>query len=791
VLSATARKSVTDLSRRRARTVFTVATLALAVASLSFLAIPTLIDRAMQDEVREGRLADVSVAMRPLPLTAAQLAAIEALPNVAAVEPRSGVSTRVLVGERRAAARVIGVPDFARQQVDLVRVESGQLPEPGELLSEIQNANTGRFDGREGDTVTLVGPGGAEGPTLAISGRGRNLPGGEDVQDDGIIVFYADAATVARLSGEEGYGRLSLLLDDPSPAAAADTVETVRRQLATVPGFTGFANLPEVRAPGEWPGRDETEQFAEILSVITVLALLSALVLISNTMTTLVAEQTGEVAIMRAVGARRRQIGGVYLRTALLLGMLGALSGVALGIVLANLLARYFGQVFWAVEVGFGVDAGVALAGVVVGLVGPALAALPAIRRATRVDLREALGSTGSAVGGGGAERLLRRVAFLPRTMQIGLRNLGRRRRRNLATVLIVALAVGNLLATMGLAASVGQLTRAEWDDHLEDIRVWTTGRATFDRRAEAAIRSTPGVAAAQPALVNDVSLDGRAAFVWGVPHEPLFRHRIVEGRWFDADEAGSGQQVAVIERNLARVAGVSVGELVTLDTAAGPVMLRVVGIARNQQENGTVLFVPLRTLRTALGVPGGTTTFWIRGESSDEALVDRLASQLEDRLGALGYELGNEITYVAKADNVEANRTITTSIALLGFVVVAISMVALANAITTNVLERTREIGILRCIGARARDVRRIFATEGVALAVAGWAAGIPLGYALEVLLVWLLRQVLNVEIPITFPPGNVAIALAGTVVLALVVLALPVRRAVRFRPGDALRYA
>jgi putative ABC transport system permease protein len=251
------------------------------------------------------------------------------------------------------------------------------------------------------------------------------------------------------------------------------------------------------------------------------------------------------------------------------------------------------------------------------------------------------------------------------------------------------------------------------------------------------------------------------------------------------------GQPVAVIERNLARVAGVSLGNLVTLDTAAGPVTLSIVGIAKNQQENGTVLFVPLTTLRTALGAPDGTTTYWIRADSSDEAFVDRLTSRLEDSLGALGYEIGNEITYVGKQENVEENRTITTSIALLGFIVVAISMVALANAITTNVLERTREIGILRCIGARSRDVRRIFATEGVALAVAGWAVGIPVGYALDVLVVWLLEQIVNVKTPVAFPPGNVAIALVGTVVLSLLVLLFPLRRAVHFRPGDALRYA
>ena len=102
MLSASLRKSVTDLSRRRARTAFTVATLALAVASISFFAIPTLIDRSMQDEVRAGRLADVTVTLRPVELTDEQLAALAALPNVAAVE---AALERRRAGARRGAAR--------------------------------------------------------------------------------------------------------------------------------------------------------------------------------------------------------------------------------------------------------------------------------------------------------------------------------------------------------------------------------------------------------------------------------------------------------------------------------------------------------------------------------------------------------------------------------------------------------------------------------------------------------------------------------------------------------------
>jgi putative ABC transport system permease protein len=791
VLSASWHKSVRDLTGRRARAAFTVTTLALAVASISFLAIPTLIDRAMQDEVRDGRLADVTLALRPVELTDDQLDDIAALPNVAAVEATSSIDVRVLIGERRAPARVVGVRDFAAQEVDVVRIDSGALAGDGELVADVQNTNVGLYDGQAGDEVTVLS-GTGEDRTLPLTGRARSLPGGEHVQDNNVIVLYATASTVAELSGEAGVDRLALRLDDPSPDAAEATVEAVRTHLASVPGFNGFANLPQVRAPGDWPGKADTEAFARFLSALTVLALLSAVVLISSTMSTLVAEQTREIGIMRAIGARRRQVAAVYLRTTLLLGGIAALVGAALGILLSSLLARYFGSLFWVVDVGFGVDPTVLAISLLVGLLAPALAALPAIRRGLRVDLRDALEASGSTFGGqGAADRALRRAGFLPRTMQIGLRNVGRRKRRSLATALIVALAVGNLLAVLGVAAAATEASRRSWSSHLEDLQLSTSGRDLFDAEAERAIRATPGVAEAEPVLKNTVVLNGQEAFVWGVEQEPLLDYRLADGRWFTRAEEDNEELVAVVERNIAQLLAIEVDDDVSIQSAAGTADFRVVGLADNQQEDGTAVYIPLTTARALIGLPEGANAYWVRADSSDPAVVDRTTTQLEDRLAALGYEVDSEVSYVAERDEVAANRSLTTTIGLLGFVIVAMSMVGLANAITTNVLERTREIGIVRCIGARARDVRRIFTTEGVAIAVAGWVIGIPLGYAFDRLLVRLIWEVADVRIPVLFPPANVLVALVGTVVLSLVVLHLPVRRAVRFRPGDALRYA
>ena len=786
--SALLHKSVSDLTRRRSRTFFAVSTLALAVASIGIFAMPALMDRSMQAEVNAGKLPDLTVYTSPLSLDRAQLAALAALPNVRAVEPRSAFNGRIYIGARRAPAYVEGVPDFAAQEADVVHVVSGSASGPLEVLTELQNANQGLIHLHRGDTVRVIATDGSVWP-LHVSGEARNLDGGKAATDNNVVVLYATPETVTSLSGDSGFQSLAFRLADTRPAAVAATTTAVRRALHDVPGFNGFTWLPKVRAAGDWPGKSDFQAFSDFFYVITLLSLLSALVLIANTMTTLVAEQTSEIGAMKAIGGRRRQIAAVYLKTALLLGALGTVVGVALGIVLSNVLVRFLGSTFFAIDVGFGVDPPILLASVLVGVLGPMLAAFPAIRRAVRVPLREALEATGSAAGGQDAgDRLLRRIRFLPRTTQIGLRNVGRRRRRSVATALMVALAVGNLLAILGLAAGISQVTHAEWRDHGEDIKLTVGG----DAGTEQLIRSTAGVAAVEPMFDAQIRFAGEDGFIWAVRQPTVFHYRIDDGRWYTPAEERTRARVAVLERNLARATGTRVGDRVTVETSKGSLTLRVIGIAANQQENGTVFFVPRTTMRALFGgSPAGADDYWIRTTSHDHAFIDRTTTLLENTMSENGYDVGTEIEYVGEADNVAANRMVTTSIGVLGFLIVAISMVGLANAITMSVIERTREVGILRTIGARARDVRRIFAAESVALAFAGWLLGIPIGYLLDRFLVWLVMRVVNVDVAFTFPLGNLAPALVGTVVLALLITLLPIRRAVRYRPGDALRYA
>ena len=131
-----------------------------------------------------------------------------------------------------------------------------------------------------------------------------------------------------------------------------------------------------------------------------------------------------------------------------------------------------------------------------------------------------------------------------------------------------------------------------------------------------------------------------------------------------------------------------------------------MIGLLRNVQENGAVAFVPLETLQAVLRTPAAVNAYWVSTDSLDHAAIDATTTRVEDALSAHGRRWRPRSPTSAERDDVAADRDLGTTITV-PVPDVAVSIVGLVSAITMNVLERTREIGILRCIGARGRDIR------------------------------------------------------------------------------------
>jgi len=801
------RKARADLGRHRARTALTVFTLALAIASAATMAVPALIDRAMNDEVRAARLADVTLETDDLALTADDLAAIRDLPNVAAADARVLHATRATVGAGEHQARLWGL-DLADQHVNVVNIESGEAPGPGQVLVDSGNDDAGE-GARPGDVVTLTDASGAP-VDLEISGTGRSLATSPGTSPDapGEPVFYAGTSTAQQLAGARLVDQIALRLDDPGPEAAAGTVDAVRELLRPAAGGgDALAGLPEVRAPGDWPGRDLVEQITSLFQVVTVLAFGSALFLVANTMNTLIVEQRAEIAVMKAVGGRRRQIAGAFVRTALLVGAAGAVLGAVAGAGLAHLLSGFFLDMF-GVAPAFAVDVPTVVGSLVLGPAAAVAATLPGLRRGLRQPVAAALDDRGVAPGFGSSrlDRFVARTRLLPGPARMGVRNVLRHKRRSAATVAQLTLAVASALALTALGSSI-RATMADVYASLDyEIVVEADGGAGFGRSTLATVAATPGVGVVSPVLYDEVEHEGTRMPAVGIGESGRYRPVLSDGRWFTDEEAVRGAHVAVLGPAAARSTGSTVGDTLRIDTATGPRRVEVVGIDTVNFNMGQAVFLPRTTLAEATGAgPDASNELWVTvdgsgtaaasateagARGSDVATIDAVALAVDDRLRDAGFALDVERNHVRAADEKADLEAVIGVQRLMGLLIVAVSLLGLVNAITMSVIERTREIGVLRCLGARGRDIRRGFTAESLVLVAVGWLVGVPAGWVLLQGLRSLATSLTDMDLPSVYPLVNAPIVLAGTVVLALSALALPRRRAARMRPATALRY-
>jgi putative ABC transport system permease protein len=792
------RKAWADLARHRTRSLLAAGTLGIAIASLGFLAVPGLLSAAMNGQVQQGRLNEVAISTRVIGLTPDQLGALGRLPGVAAVSAdlRYVTTTTTAGGTQNI---VIDGGGLASAAVNTVLLMSGRLPGPGEALADVADGKAGGYAVPAGGTLSVRAASGAA-ARLRVSGTGLDLAYTPGANSTGVPVFYTSIATAQALSGSRGYNHLGFRLTDDSPVAQDRVIAEVRAYLTAQAGSDPVTSLPYTRALGYWPGQSGFNDIIAVLYIITILALGSALFLIAATMNALIAEQAREIAILRALGGRRRQIGGITTRTAAMLGLAGAIAGTILGIAIAYLLARYFAERIVDVALGFGISVPVVLASPVAGPVLAVAASLPALRRALRKPVAETLTGAGTA-GGYGAGWLDRAAArsgllagsLVPDTMRMGLRDVLRQKRRSIAVIAQVAVAAGLAISFLALGQSItaviGQ-TIGKLHVSIDVGQAAGSGARSFGPQALAIATATPGVTSAQPVETSSVQYDGQAYAAWGLGPRPLYSYRLSAGRWFTAADTAAGTPPVILGPVVADASGAHVGQALTLDMATGPVRARVIGIDTGQNNGGDIVYLPLPVLERLDGTPGTANSLWVTTANPMHAFIDRAATAVASRLAAAGYPVTTTKIYAYEAQITAGDNSVLIIVEILGLVVVAIMLMGLASALAMAVIERTREIGILRCLGARARHIRRIFTTEAVVLALFGWAAGILLGWLIYQGLLALVRHEADLILPQEFPPAIPLITLAGVLVLTLTVIRGPLHRAPRIPPGTALRY-
>jgi putative ABC transport system permease protein len=791
-VSALSRKVRGDLRRYLGKNLLVVGTLALAIASFAIVAVPGLLNASMQTQVQQAHLYEVAVATRDLDLNSRQLAALGRLPDVAAFEPAVEYSTVAASASTGSSQGVIlwGL-GLSRQTVDVVNLTGGRLPAGTELLADEANASTAGFGVPIGGHVAIHTATGTV-TSAQVSGTGRSLATSPSANGSTSAVFYGTVPAIRALAGVSGYNYLAFRLYDNSQAAQTATIAAVQRYLTGQTGSSPFTGLPVTRATGSWPGQTTFNQIIALFLVITLMAVVCALFLIANTMNTMVVEQGNEIAILRALGGRRRQIASVILRTAAALGAAGAMAGTALGILVAYLLTRHLAAQLFSVHAGFAISAPVVAVSLLAGPVLAVLTSLPGLRRAVRRPVAEVLDNrTVLDYGTGRLDRVLAGAPLLSGQARMGLRNTLRRKRRTAATIAQVTIAVALAIALFAAGETVAAATTAVYDAQQFQIEVdANNGAPPFDGRAIGIAAATPGVTRAEPLIENNVEIRGQQYIAYGFGPSTLYRYKLTSGRWFTAADTATAPAVVVLGPAVARATGAHVGQRLLVLTPAGQTQVTVIGIDSVTLNNGASGFFPLAQFQRLTNSAGTVNALWLTTKSTSDQFVNQVSASVQTRLGQAGYPATIQKNYAEAAQNASTNNSIVALLEVLGLLVVGIALIGLVGTLTLALMERTREVGILRCLGASARQVRRVFSTEAVVMAAAGWALGSLLGYFLFLGLAAFVEDEFGVTVAKVFPLLSLPIALIAVIAVTLLVVRPTLRRAVRIDPGRALRY-
>jgi putative ABC transport system permease protein len=776
------RKAYRDLTRRRLRSFLTVIGIIIGVAGIvAITSTSKNMTAAQAAAYNNNSQQDMRwwVSFAPDNL----LAAVDQVPNVAESELRALYSTKWRAGDAWLDISFNGVTDFDNMRVNRIDLVEGRWPRGGEVVLEPSVRDVAPVQIGD-DIVYRAGPGN-ESRHLRVVGFAKS-PSYAAASIIGTSVGYALDTEVQKMYGAEGNNRLVVRLKDFSPGVRLDTRKEIERVFDK--RNLAFGAYWE-RNPDDYVGKRQLDALVALMTIFSIVGLVISSFLVANTLAAVISEQMGEIGAMKAVGATSGKVVRIYVVAGIIYGMVGTGLGLLLGVFGGHALLLYLGNLLNLTISGVSVDPVDLLQGVVVGVGVTALAAFLPAWRGTAITVRKALDSYGitSTYGQGWMDGAVQRLVRLPRVPAMAIRNLARRKVRNAITVVAIGLATAAFLAAQSTSDSVNTSIDHAYDLYGSDAWVWF--QEPVGRGFAATLRSMPEVREVEAWASSGAAVADLRVTMWGIPpNTTLYRYRLLQGRWFGDDEP----DVVLLSSRLAEARGLRLGDRLELDVGGENALLTVIGVLNDdaqglQSSSRGKVFVPLDTAARLMHRSGAADFFAVRLDRSDGPYVEEVLARLERKYHTLSP--GMLAAYADKQSSQEASKILTLLLYAMTVIVGTIGGIGIANTLTLNVLERRREIGVMRSIGGRDSHLIQIFLTEALVMGIGGFVLGLLLGYPLARLLVWVMSTVLF-PLDFVFPAAMVTSALAFTLLLTAAASIGPALGAAKLKVSYALRY-
>jgi putative ABC transport system permease protein len=727
--------------------------------------------------------------------------AVREMDEVKEAEGRRTVLVRIKTGpDEWRITWLVAIPDFEEVKIDRFEPEAGAWPPPDKEIL-IERAALGLLKAEMGDTVLVKTPSGKE-REMRIAGLAHDL-NAQLFVFDGEGYGFITTATLEWLEQTPDYNELRFVVAENADDRAhiQKVADEVRDKVEEGGRTVLFTLIPQ---PGKAPLDFLIQAISIIMGVLAVLSLLLSGFLVINTISALLAQQTRQIGMMKAIGARTRQLIVMYLVSVTVFGLLALLIAVPIGVGGTYLFTRFIASFLNFDITTMQLPPEVLLAEIAVGLVVPLLAGLYPVVAGTRITVREAISAYGLGKGRFGSsvvDRLLLKIqqsailrGRLSRPLLLSLRNTFRRKTR-LALTLLTLILGGAIFITIFSVRDTLLGTLNDWLDYFQyDVAV----HFERDYRIERLIRETLSIPKVMDAETwgfynarrerPDGSHSDSIILFAPPANTRMVKPVVIEGRWLRPDDKNALVINSIVLRD---EPDIKVGTEIILKIGGKEKRWQVVGIVTGGFPMAT-MYANYPYFSHIAHTVGRAEWLFVTTLPHDLETQAEVARALENHFEYIGFDVDATAKVVEEIAEVEAIFEVLIVLLLIMAVLLAIiGGLGLMGTMSINVLERTREIGVMRAIGASDRAVRRIFIVEGVLIGILSWLIGSILAYPLSRILSHLIgAQLLNAPLSYSFSMTGVFIWLGVVVVLAALASFLPAWNASRLTVQEVLAY-
>ena len=791
-----------DLWHNKLRTVLVVISIAVGVFSvgttfgLSEQMVPAM------DAAHQASLPSHGEMYLYQPIDQDTIIALKKLPGLENIEGVNTVEIRYKIHPQDEWSKgSILARDFEAQMYDVLQLKDGAWPEGKGLDIERMHAP---FYGIEiGDSVILEVAGHEK--AFPITGLIRHPFVPPPAMYDWAFFFGSDEIMEQYGIPRDRFTSLKFRVTPPYTSERAHQVASAVKDRLARQGVSVSGTL--YQDPNKHWGRAFVDGMSLVTRVLAVISMLLSALLVSNTLMAIITQQTNQLGILKAIGGTSFTVARIYLVGVLFYGILSLCVALPLGTFTSFSLTRSFLSMY---NIDYEQPAFLmrslilqALAAIAV----PLLAALYPILQGAAITVRQAIASygLGGDFGSSWIDRLVERIGrrFLISYNAMALANTFRRKGRLMLTQMVLVIAGVMFLMVMSLSTSLTATTDAEFGRRSHDIILSFDEFQRLDRTTALA-ESVPGVEHAGMWLAVPATIfregqklleAGTGTQLQGVPvDDPLYIPQISAGRWLRPGD----DRVLVMNQDSAEDEGIRVGDTITLDLGDfGKSEWKVVGLYRVFLMFGggfstDAIYAPQSAVFSATKKMGKCNMLLVRTYEHETAPVEQIANSLGDCFRNRNIEVAQIQTMPALRKVSDAAFTyVIYMLMALAVIMALVGGIGLMGALWISVIERTKEIGVMRAIGALSHTIMGMFVLEGVTQGFLSWIIAVPLSLVITPFMANALGMAMfQSRIDYQFNLQAIFIWLAIILVVSSLASLIPARNATRINVRQSLNY-